>query len=87
MAEISNLLRGDLLSENPEQATSSFGSHRVFTDRWKGMNQDQLMAIRYTQQQQVLEKLVSKLACVSELLKGIAEAVAHTVGVAQAITV
>ncbi|XP_019399837.1 PREDICTED: RIB43A-like with coiled-coils protein 2 [Crocodylus porosus] len=57
MAEISNLLRGDLLSENPEQAARSFGPHRVFTDRWKGMNQDQLMAIRYTQQQQVLEKL------------------------------
>uniref|UniRef100_A0A8C8REC7 RIB43A domain with coiled-coils 2 n=1 Tax=Pelusios castaneus TaxID=367368 RepID=A0A8C8REC7_9SAUR len=57
VAEISNLLRGDLLSENPEQAASSFGQHRVITDRWKGMNQDQLMAIRYTQQQQVLEKL------------------------------
>ncbi|XP_034639980.1 RIB43A-like with coiled-coils protein 2 isoform X1 [Trachemys scripta elegans] len=57
VAEISNLLRGDLLSENPEQAASSFGRHRVITDRWKGMNQDQLMAIRYTQQQQVLEKL------------------------------
>ncbi|CAM5082470.1 unnamed protein product [Eretmochelys imbricata] len=57
VAEISNLLRGDLLSENPEQAASSFGRHRVITDRWKGMNQDQLKAIRYTQQQQVLEKL------------------------------
>ncbi|XP_075756106.1 RIB43A-like with coiled-coils protein 2 [Pelodiscus sinensis] len=57
VAEISNLLQGDLLSENPEQAASSFGRHRVITDRWKGMNQDQLMAIRYIQQQQVLEKL------------------------------
>ncbi|NXE47517.1 RIBC2 protein, partial [Casuarius casuarius] len=57
MAEISNLLQGDLLSENPEQAASSFGRHRVMTDRWKGMNQDQLMAIRYSQQQQILEKL------------------------------
>ncbi|NXE28625.1 RIBC2 protein, partial [Ardeotis kori] len=56
MDEISNLLQGDLLSENPEQAVSSFGRHRVITDRWKGMNQDQLMAIRYSQQQQVLEK-------------------------------
>ncbi|XP_051482266.1 RIB43A-like with coiled-coils protein 2 [Apus apus] len=56
MEEISNLLKGDLLSENPEQAVSSFGRHRVITDRWKGMNQDQLMAIRSTQQQQVLEK-------------------------------
>ncbi|KAM6145710.1 RIB43A-like with coiled-coils protein 2 [Phoenicopterus ruber ruber] len=57
MDEISSLLQGDLLSENPEQAVSSFGRHRVITDRWKGMNQDQLMAIRYSQQQQVLEKL------------------------------
>ncbi|NWI65280.1 RIBC2 protein, partial [Todus mexicanus] len=57
MDEICSLLQGDLLSENPEQAVSSFGRHRVVTDRWKGMNQDQLMAIRYSQQQQVLEKL------------------------------
>ncbi|XP_010176598.1 RIB43A-like with coiled-coils protein 2 [Antrostomus carolinensis] len=57
MDEISSLLQGDLLSENPEQAVSSFGRHRVITDRWKGMNQEQLMAIRYSQQQQVLEKL------------------------------
>ncbi|NXP76918.1 RIBC2 protein, partial [Ramphastos sulfuratus] len=57
MDEISNLLQGDLLSENPEQAVSSFGRHRVIPDRWKGMNRDQLMAIRYSQQQQVLEKL------------------------------
>uniref|UniRef100_A0A8D0LBV2 RIB43A domain with coiled-coils 2 n=1 Tax=Sphenodon punctatus TaxID=8508 RepID=A0A8D0LBV2_SPHPU len=57
VAEISNLLKGDLLSENPQQATSSFGPHRVITDRWKGMSQDQLMEIRYRQQQQVLEKM------------------------------
>ncbi|NWI12306.1 RIBC2 protein, partial [Crypturellus soui] len=56
MAEISSLLRGDLLCENPEQATSSFGSHRVMTDRWKGMSRDELMAIRNSQQQQILEK-------------------------------
>ncbi|NXI52772.1 RIBC2 protein, partial [Chloroceryle aenea] len=57
MDEISSLLQGDLLSENPEQAVSSFGRHRVVTDRWKGMTPDQLMAIRHSQQQQVLEKL------------------------------
>lgn len=68
VAEISSLLRGDLLSENPEQAASSFGRHRVITDRWKGMNQDQLKAIRYTQQQQVLEKLVFKPICLSVLV-------------------
>lgn len=64
MDEISSLLQGDLLSENPEQAISSFGRHRVITDRWKGMNQDQLMAICSSQQQQVLEKLVFKLMCI-----------------------
>ncbi|XP_009563249.2 RIB43A-like with coiled-coils protein 2 [Cuculus canorus] len=57
MDEISSLLQGDFLSENPEQAISSFGRHRVIPDRWKGMSQDQLMAIRSSQQQQVLEKL------------------------------
>ncbi|XP_048371110.1 RIB43A-like with coiled-coils protein 2 [Sphaerodactylus townsendi] len=56
-AEISSTLRGDLLSENPQQATSSFAPHRVITDRWKGMNQDQLKEIRDVQLQQVLEKL------------------------------
>ncbi|NXL90293.1 RIBC2 protein, partial [Alectura lathami] len=57
MNEISSLLQGDLLSENPEQAISSFGRHRVVTDRWKGMSPDELAAIRSCQQQQVLEKL------------------------------
>ncbi|XP_040514053.1 RIB43A-like with coiled-coils protein 2 isoform X1 [Gallus gallus] len=57
MDEISSLLQGNLLSENRAQAISSFGTHRVITDRWKGMSQDQLMAIRSFQQQQVLEKL------------------------------
>ncbi|NXY86600.1 RIBC2 protein, partial [Alcedo cyanopectus] len=60
LEEISNLIQGDLLSENPEQAVSSFGPHRVVTDRWKGMTQDQLMAIRHSQQQQVLDKLKLK---------------------------
>ncbi|XP_033004159.1 RIB43A-like with coiled-coils protein 2 isoform X2 [Lacerta agilis] len=57
IAEISNLLRGDLLSENPQQAASSFGTGRVIPNRWKGMNQDQLKEIRDVQLQQVLEKL------------------------------
>lgn len=55
--EISNLLQGDLLSENPEQATSAFGPHRVVSDRWKGMNEEQLMDITFTQKQQVLERM------------------------------
>ena len=58
LAEISNLLRGDLLSENPQQAASSFGPHRVVPDRWKGMSQEQLEEIRLVQKQQVQEKLV-----------------------------
>ncbi|NXH22091.1 RIBC2 protein, partial [Bucco capensis] len=57
MDEISSLLQGDLLSENPEQAVSSFGRHRVVPDRWKGMTPEQQMAIRSFQQEQVLEKL------------------------------
>lgn len=57
LAEISNLLRGDLLSENPQQAASSFGPHRVVPDRWKGMTREQLEQIRLVQKQQVQEKL------------------------------
>lgn len=58
VAEISNLLHGDLLSENPQQADSSFGPHRVVPDRWKGMTQEQLEQIRLVQKQQIQEKLV-----------------------------
>ncbi|XP_003783161.2 RIB43A-like with coiled-coils protein 2 [Otolemur garnettii] len=57
LAEISNLLHGDLLSENPHQAASSFGPHRVVPDRWKGMTQEQLEQIRLVQKQQMQEKL------------------------------
>uniref|UniRef100_A0A2K5DYB8 RIB43A domain with coiled-coils 2 n=3 Tax=Aotus nancymaae TaxID=37293 RepID=A0A2K5DYB8_AOTNA len=57
LAEITNLLHGDLLSENPQQAASSFGPHRVVPDRWKGMTQEQLEQIRLVQKQQVQEKL------------------------------
>ncbi|XP_075066449.1 RIB43A-like with coiled-coils protein 2 [Mixophyes fleayi] len=55
--EISNLIEGDLLSENPSQATSSFGPHRVVPDRWKGMSPEQLRAINNVQQQQLQEKM------------------------------
>ncbi|XP_051016095.1 RIB43A-like with coiled-coils protein 2 [Acomys russatus] len=57
MTEITNLLHGDLLSENPQQAVSSFGPRRVVLDRWKGMNREQLEEIRFTQKQQIQEKL------------------------------
>ncbi|GAB5574358.1 RIB43A-like with coiled-coils protein 2 isoform X1 [Prionailurus iriomotensis] len=61
LAEISNLLRGDLLSENPQQAASSFGPHRVVPDRWKGMTREQLEQIRLVQKQQIQEKLEKRL--------------------------
>ncbi|KAL1767590.1 RIB43A-like with coiled-coils protein 2 [Sigmodon hispidus] len=57
LTEITNLLHGDLLSENPQQAASSFGPHRVVPDRWKGMSREQLEEIRYIQKQQIQEKL------------------------------
>lgn len=57
MTEITNLLHGDLLSENPQQAASSFGPHRVVPDRWKGMSKEQLEEIRFTQKQQIQERL------------------------------
>ncbi|XP_036015444.1 RIB43A-like with coiled-coils protein 2 isoform X1 [Mus musculus] len=57
MTEITNLLHGDLLSENPRPVASSFGSHRVVLDRWKGMNREQLEEIWFTQKRQIQEKL------------------------------
>ncbi|VDQ08443.1 unnamed protein product [Trichobilharzia regenti] len=35
MTEICNAIYGDFLSENPAQAISAFGSHRVIPDRYK----------------------------------------------------
>ncbi|CAF1565588.1 unnamed protein product [Rotaria magnacalcarata] len=55
-AEMANLVSGDLLSENPDQAISQFGPHRVVPDRWKGMNAEQLRRIREEQQKQLEEK-------------------------------
>ncbi|NWR33799.1 RIBC2 protein, partial [Tachuris rubrigastra] len=56
MDEITFLLRGDFLSENPAQALSPLGD-RVLVDRWKGMSLEQLMAIRHYQKEQVQENL------------------------------
>ncbi|NXR99658.1 RIBC2 protein, partial [Oxylabes madagascariensis] len=56
MDEITCLLRGDFLSENPDQAIGPWSKHPVLVDRWKGMNQKQLMAIRQFQKEQVLDK-------------------------------
>ncbi len=57
-AEMANMVSSDLLTENPDQAISQFGPHRVVPDRWKGMNEDQLRRIREEQQQQIEEKKV-----------------------------
>lgn len=55
--EISNNTEGDLLSENPAQATSAFGPHRVVPDRWKGMTPEQRKGVIDVQQQQIQEKM------------------------------
>lgn len=59
MSEITNLLRGDLLTEDPQQAASNSGPRHLMLDRWKGMNREQLEEIWSTWKQQIHEKLVS----------------------------
>lgn len=58
MTEIANSIFSDLLSENPDQAVSAFGPHRVVPDRWKGMSEEQLKGIREEQLRQVEERKV-----------------------------
>lgn len=53
LCEMKNNVFGDFLTENPDVARSAFGSHRVITDRWKGMNETQINDIRKTQADQV----------------------------------
>merc|ERR1712128_22022 len=53
LCEMKTNVFGDLLTENPDVARSAFGSHRVITDRWKGMNEQQINDIRKTQAEQV----------------------------------
>ncbi|KAM5146927.1 RIB43A-like with coiled-coils protein 2 [Mantella aurantiaca] len=55
-AEIYNHLTGDILTEDPAAALSSFGPHRVVPDRWKGMSPEQIKAILEIQEQQRQEK-------------------------------
>lgn len=55
-AEIYNHLTGDILTENPAMAASSYGPHRVVPDRWKGMSPEQLKSILEIQEQQQQEK-------------------------------
>ncbi|XP_074645300.1 RIB43A-like with coiled-coils protein 2 [Tubulanus polymorphus] len=54
--EISNSIFGDLLTENPGQAQSAFGAHRVIPDRWKGMSPQQIEDIKKIQEDQMKEK-------------------------------
>ena len=61
MTEIANAIFSDLLSENPDQAVSAFGPHRVVPDRWKGMSEEQLKQIREEQLKQMEERRVSLL--------------------------
>ncbi|XP_075042178.1 RIB43A-like with coiled-coils protein 2 [Mixophyes fleayi] len=53
--EIYNHLTGDILTENPAAAVSSYGPHRVVPDRWKGMSPEQLKAILDIQEKQCQE--------------------------------
>ncbi|KAM8974529.1 RIB43A-like with coiled-coils protein 2 [Pelodytes ibericus] len=55
--EICNLIEGDLLSENPSQACSAFGPHRIVPDRWKGMSSEQREEIINIQQEQIQERM------------------------------
>lgn len=56
MTEIANNLFSDLLTENPDQAISAFGPHRVVPDRWKGMSPEQIEKIRKEQLLQMEER-------------------------------
>jgi len=57
LTEISNHVNGDMLTENPAVAQSAFGSHRVISDRWKGMSPTQVNDVLQTQHQQVEENM------------------------------
>ncbi|KAJ8047144.1 RIB43A-like with coiled-coils protein 2 [Holothuria leucospilota] len=54
--EMANLINGDMLTENPDVASSAFGPHRVITDRWKGMSPEQIAEVRRIQELQRQEK-------------------------------
>ncbi|MBN3319017.1 RIBC2 protein, partial [Atractosteus spatula] len=58
--EISNLLQGDLLSENPEQAASILGPQRIRPDTWKGLRPEDLQEITNFQLQQAQDKMRAK---------------------------
>ncbi|KAK3852020.1 hypothetical protein Pcinc_041377 [Petrolisthes cinctipes] len=51
--EVKNAVLGSLLTEDPNVAHSALGPHRVLTDRWKGMTQEQRQVIQATRVQQM----------------------------------
>lgn len=51
-----NLLEDPVLSENPNQATSTLAPGRIIHDRYKGMTPQQIYAIREEQKRQIEEK-------------------------------
>lgn len=55
LTDIRNNVVGPMLTESPEVAKSAFGSHRVLTDRWKGMSPSQVENIRDIQEHQRTE--------------------------------
>ncbi|VDD81593.1 unnamed protein product [Mesocestoides corti] len=58
--EIANCINSDLLTENPAQAISAFGPHRICPDRYKGFSPEQLAEIRQQQVLQIKEKIRMK---------------------------
>ena len=70
--EIANHVYGDILTENPAVAQSAFGSHRVITDRWKGMSPEQLADIKRQQDLQRKEKQVRPLPLPQQCLRNAA---------------
>eukprot|EP00800_Vazella_pourtalesii_P012804 TRINITY_DN3001_c0_g1_i3.p1 TRINITY_DN3001_c0_g1~~TRINITY_DN3001_c0_g1_i3.p1 ORF type:complete len:221 (+),score=76.15 TRINITY_DN3001_c0_g1_i3:170-832(+) len=60
LAELSNWIRSDLLSENPEVSQSAHGTHRVVTDRWKGFSPEQRQHVLDGQAFQCNEKREQK---------------------------
>ncbi|XP_002162341.1 RIB43A-like with coiled-coils protein 2 [Hydra vulgaris] len=55
--EIKSQVFGDFLTENPDVSKSAYGSHRVITDRWKGMSPNEISIIKMEQEKQLEEKL------------------------------
>ena len=58
LTEMANNIYGDILTENPAQAQSAFGPHRVIPASWKGMTPEQIADIKRMQELQRKEKEV-----------------------------